>query len=310
MASSNTEASSLPTFSNDLANAVERAGAGVVAINARERIPSSGVLWRDGVVVTAAHTIKRDGDITVMLPDGRTVPATLVGRDTSTDLAVLKLEAAGAGPADIAETSELRAGHIVLAVGRVSERGVSASLGIVSAAGGEWRTWRGGRIDRFIRLDVGIYDGFSGSPLVDVRGRVHGINTSGLARGGALTIPASTVNRVADELIAKGHVARAYVGVGMHPVPLPDAIKGKLNLPNASGVIVLSTEPNGPADRAGLLIGDILVAFGGNPVADTDDVQAALGPESVGRDLDATVIRGGELVSLKIKVGERPARRR
>src|SRR5919198_5845684 len=143
MASSNTEAGSLPNFSNDLANAVERAGAGVVAIIARERIPSSGVLWRDSVVVTAAHTIKRDGDITVMLPDGRTVPATPVGRDMGTDLAVLKLEAAGAGPADIAETSELRAGHIVLAVGRVSERGVSASLGIVSAAGGEWRTWRG-----------------------------------------------------------------------------------------------------------------------------------------------------------------------
>jgi len=311
MESQDREAKSLLTLSNDLADAVARAGAGVVAINARERIPSSGVIWREGIVVTAAHTIKRDGDITIMLPDGRVATAILAGRDTSTDIAVLKVEEeAGIVPAEIGDASELRVGHMVLAVGRVSERGPSASLGIVSALGGEWRTWRGGLIDRFIRLDMGIYDGFSGSPLVDARGRVLGINTSGLARGGAFTIPASTVSRVADELLARGRIARAYIGVGMHPVPLPDSVKVKLNLTNASGVIVLSIAPGGPADRAGLLIGDVLVALDGTTVADTDDVQAALGPERVGQDLNATVIRAGELTRLTIKVGERPARRR
>jgi len=310
MESTNRQENALLTFSKDLADAVEQAGRGVIAINARERIPSSGVLWREGLVITAAHTIKRDSDITVMLPEGRTTPATLVGMDTSTDVAVLKLDEAGGIPVEIGDAAELRVGHIVLAVGRVSERGVSASLGIVSAAGGEWRTWRGGRIDRFIRLDMGIYDGFSGSPLVDARGRVLGVNTSGLSRGGALTIPASTVSRVADELLAKGHIASAYLGVSLQPVPLPDSIMAKLNLANPSGVIVLSTEPNGPADKAGLLIGDVLVTLSGVPVADTDDVQAALGPERVGQDLDATVVRAGELVHLKIKVGERPASRR
>jgi S1-C subfamily serine protease len=311
MEAKDTEAQSLLTLSNNLADAVARAGAGVVAIKARERIPSSGVLWRDGVIVTAAHTIKRDGDITVMLPDGRIVPATFVGRDASTDIAVLKVEeGTGISSSEIGDASELRIGHIVLAVGRVSERGVSASLGIVSAMGGEWRTWRGGLIDQFIRLDMGIYDGFSGSPLVDAQGRVVGINTSGLSRGGAFTIPASTINRVTDELLARGRVTRGYIGVGMQPVPLPDSVKAKLNLTNASGVIVLSTETGGPAEKAGLLIGDVLVALDGTAIADTDDVQSALGPQRVGHELNATVIRAGELVQLTIKVGERPARER
>jgi len=310
MESKDTAAKSLLTLSHDLAEAVARAGAGVVAINARERIPSSGLIWREGVAVTAAHTIKRDGDITVRLPDGRTATAILAGRDPSTDIAVLKVAEAGLSPVAIGDASALRVGHLVLAVGRVSERGVSASLGIVSSLGGEWRTWRGGRIDQFIRLDMGIYDGFSGSPLVDSQGRVVGINTSGLVRGGAFTIPASTVSRVVDELLARGHVVRAYIGVGMQPVPLPDSVKSRLNLANASGVMVLSTEPGGPADRAGLLIGDLLVALDGATVADTDDVQAALGPELVGQDLNATVIRAGELTRLTIRVGERPARGR
>jgi S1-C subfamily serine protease len=310
MASNNTEAGTLLTFSNNLADAVERAGAGVVAINARERIPSSGVIWRENVVVTAAHTIKRDGDITIMLPDGRTVPATLAGRDAGTDIAVLKVEGTGISPVEIGDDAALRVGHVVLAVGRVSELGVSASLGIVSAAGGEWRTWRGGRIDRFIRLDMGVYDGFSGSPLVDAGGLVLGINTSIFARGGAFTLPASTVSRVTDELLARGRVTRAYIGIGMQPVALPESIKGRLNLQNESGVIALSVDPNGPADTAGLLIGDVLVALGGAPVADTDDVQAALGPERVGEDLAAVVIRAGALVNLTIKVGERPRRGR
>lgn len=310
MESTNKQENSVHTLSNDLADAVERAGRGVVAINARERIPSSGVLFREGLVVAAAHTIKRDSDISVMMAEGRITPATLVGMDAGTDVAVLKLDEAGGVPVEIGDAAELRIGHIVLAVGRVSERGVSASLGIVSATGGEWRTWRGGRIDRFIRLDMGIYDGFSGSPLVDARGRVLGINTSGLSRGGALTIPASTVSRVADELLTKGHIARAYIGVGLQPVLLPNSITAKLNLASESGVIILSTEPNGPADKSGLLIGDVLVALSGAPVADTDDVQAALGPERVGQDLDATVIRAGEVVHLKINVGERPSRKR
>lgn len=303
-------ANALLTLSDGLASAVERAGHAIVAINARERIPSSGLLWRAGVIVTADHTIKREEELTVLLPDGRTVPATLAGRDPGTDLAVLKLDSTGITPAAIGDTTSLKVGHLVLAVGRVSEQGPSASLGVVSAIGGAWRTWRGGLLEQFVRLDLAIYDGFSGGPLVDLQGRVVGLNTSGLSRSGALTIPTATVNRVVEEVLTRGHVRRAYIGVGMQPVQLPAALQQRLNLPNQYGVIVLSVEPEGPADKSGLLVGDVLVALGGTGVSDTDDVQAALGPERVGQLLDASLIRGGELMQLTITVGERPQGRR
>jgi serine protease DegQ len=306
MEASENTSSSLQALSQNLAAAVEQAARVVVAVNARHRIPSSGVLWQEGTVVTADHTLKREEEITVMLPDNRIVSATVAGRDPGTDLAVLKLDGAGSDRVEIGDTSSLKVGNLVFAVGRVGERGACASLGIVSAAGGPWRTWRGGQVDQFVRPDVALYPGFSGGPLVDVRGIVLGINTSGLSRQGGLTLPVSTVNRVVSELLARGHIARPFIGVGMHPVRLPGTLKDRLGLPGPGGVIVLSVEPGGPADNAGLLIGDVLVALDDAPVNDTDDVQAALGSKRVGQNLPASVVRGGELIRLEIKVGERP----
>ncbi len=303
-------AGSLQALSNDLAAAVERIVGAVVGVNARQRIHSSGVIWRQSVVVTAAHTIKRDEEITIIVADGRNLPATLAGRDSGTDLAVLRFDGAGLNPAEVGDAASLKVGHLVLAVGRTGERGPSASLGVISALGESWRTWRGGHIDRFVRPDLAFYPGFSGGPLVDAQGRVVGINTSGLSRSGGLTIPASTVNRVVEELLTKGSIARAYIGVGMQPVRLPDALTSRLSLPGQSGVIVLSVEPGGPAERAGLLIGDILVSLDSVATRDTDDVQSVLVPERVGRNLNASVVRGGELIQLAITVGERPQRGR
>jgi len=153
---------------------------------------------------------------------------------------------------------------------------------------------------------MGIYDGFSGSPLVDTQGKVIGINTSGLSRGGGLTIPASTVDRVIEELLTRGHIARPYIGVGMQPVSLTEQTKARLNLTQTGGVIILSVEPEGPADKAGLLIGDVMVALDDKPVADTDDVQRALGPKHAGETMGATVVRGGELFQAHVTLGERP----
>lgn len=297
----------LLALSNDLAAAVERAGRAVVAIHARQRIPSSGVQWKQGMIVTAEHTLKRHEDISVTLPDGRTVPAALAGRDPSTDLAVLKLQSANELPtADIGDASTLRIGHVVLAVGRAGE--LSASWGVISALGAAWRTWRGGQIDRFVRLDAAIYDGFSGGPLVNAQGQVVGINTSGLSRRAAVTIPASTVERVARELVEKGHIARGYLGLGMQPVPLPEALKSRLDLTGKAGLIVVSVEPNGPAEKAGLLIGDVLVALEGKPLSDLVDLQAILSAERVGKPLQVSVVRGGTLRDVTITVGERPQR--
>jgi S1-C subfamily serine protease len=296
-------------LSNDLAGAVERAGRAVVAVNARPRLSSSGVHWRQGVIVTAEHTIKRTEEITVTLPDGRLAPATLAGRDASTDLAVLTLEGGETPPADLGDSAALRVGHLVLAVARPGERGrgLSASLGVVSAIAGPWRTWSGGQVDQFVRLDLTLYPGFSGGPLVDSQGRIVGINTSGPHRL-VLAIPTSTVNRVVDQLLDKGRIARGYLGLGMQPIRLPDSLKRTLNWAAPGGVIVVAVEPDSPAETAGVLIGDVVVALDGKPVSDTVDVLAMLGPERVGSEVKACIIRGGVLSELMIPVGERPLR--
>jgi S1-C subfamily serine protease len=300
-------ASALLTLSNDLAEAVARAGQNVVAVYGRPRMPSSGVHWRQGVAVTAEHTLKRDEDLSVGLPDGRTVPAVLAGRDPSTDLAVLKLQGEEFPTAEIGDAGALRVGQMVLAVARPGERGrgLSASWGVISALGGPWRTWHGGQVDRFIRPDLTLYPGFSGGPLVDAHGRVVGINTSG-PRGMVLTIPRPTVDRVLDQLLEKGRIVRGYLGLGMQPVRLPESLKRSLNLSKTGGVIIVAVEPDSPAERAGLLIGDILIALEGVTVSDTADVQALLGPERVGATVGASIIRAGLLREQAITVGERP----
>ena len=287
---------SLSELSTQLAQAVETGGQAVVAVHGRPHIPSSGILWQDGVVVTSDHTLKRDEDLTLTLPDGRTVPATLAGRDGGTDLAVLRIESTGAPAAKVAADASLKPGNLVLALGRRGENGISASFGVISSVGGAWRTWRGGQVERFIAPDVNIYYGFSGGALVDVDGQIIGLNTSGLTRGSGVTVPSSTVSRVIGDLLTSGRVRRGYLGVGLHPVSLPDG---------RNGLVVLSIEPGGPAAKAGVFVGDVLVAFEGQPVSDTDDVQSHLGADKVGRPLEAGLVRGGAELTLTVTPGER-----
>ncbi len=313
MASSPTEitgaqTSALVSLSNSLAAAVERAGSATVAVNARQRIPSSGVHWRPGVIVTSDHTVEREDDITVTLGDGRTVPAKLAGRDPSTDIAILTVEGVEAPTAAIGDTSTLKVGHTVLAIGRPGNSGLSASFGVLSAVSGEWRTHRGGQIDQFVRPDLTYYPGFSGGPLVDAQGQVVGINTSGLTRGLGVAIPTATVNRVADQILTKGRVARGYLGVGFQPVHLPDTLKNTLELPQNGGLVVVTLESNGPAEAAGVLIGDVLVALDGTSVADVENIQGMLGADRIGKPVTARIVRGGTLTEVAITVGERPQR--
>jgi S1-C subfamily serine protease len=305
MSSSSAEMSSaLLALSNNLADVVEQAGRSVVIVNGRSRMSSSGVHWRQGIIVTADETIKRSEDITITLPDGRTLPATLVGRDPSTDIAILKLQNVELPVAEIGEASLLKVGHMVLAVGRSSESGLSASMGVVSALGGSWRSSYGGLIDQFVRLDLNLYPSIEGGPLVEATGRVVGITVSGPRRT-VLSIPASTINRVVDQLLSKGHIARGYLGLGMQPVRLPETLKNTLNLSSVGGVIVVNVESDGPADKSGMLIGDVLVAIDGTPVSDTGDIQAMLGSHSVGKILNVQIVRGGTLVEVALTVGER-----
>jgi S1-C subfamily serine protease len=298
----------LQSLSRDLANVVEQAGTAVVAINARRHLSSSGVCWRDRVIVTAAHTLRRTEDISVILSSGETVAATLAGADPSTDLAVLNVNNTKLSAPPFGDTSQLKVGHVVLALGRGAQRGLNATLGIVGVLSGAWRTWRGGSIDQLIGLDLALHPGAAGGPLVDAHGRVLGINTSGLSRNMELTIPVSTVNRVVEHLLEKGHIDRGYLGLGMYAIPLPEDLKSALNLSGDSGLIVVSVEPQGPGSNAGVLLGDVIVALEGKAVSNIRDLQALLGPESVGKTIPVSLIRGGKPVEVNVTIGERRRR--
>jgi S1-C subfamily serine protease len=303
----------LIALSLELAATAERAGRSVVAVNARWRNASSGVIWRNGVVVTADHTIRREEEIRVTLPDGRSAAAELAGRDPGTDLAVLKVELADAPIARPSASDSIKTGNLALAIGRSEQTGVSAAMGVVSNVSGPWHTWRGGKLDSFLRLDIGLYPGVSGAAVVDAEGKLIGVATAGLSRTSLLAIPAATIDRVTDELLRQGHIARGYLGVGLQPIPLPEHLRTKLKSAEGGlakgGLIVLSVEPDGPAGQAGVLIGDVLVTLDGTSVTGTDDVQEFLSGDRVGKPLTASLLRGGDLIERTITVAERPRRR-
>ena len=292
----------LLTLSNDLAAAVERAGQVVFGVNARTRLASTGVHWRSGLIVTANHTVRVDEDITVTRPDGRAIAATLAGRDPAIDIAVLKVDAPDVAVADLGESNAVRVGHLVLAVGR----GPCASWGVVSAIGeGRGPRSAGGAL---FSLDLTLYPGFSGGPLVNAQGQVIGVNSSGTSRHLQLAIPSAAVTRVVDELVRRGRLARPYLGVGTQPVSLPEALRQRFNLEQPTAVIVVAVQPSSPAASAGLLMGDVVVSLGGTSITDPGDLASVLRPDHVGEEMTVSVLRGGEPRDIRITVGERPRR--
>ncbi len=296
----------LAEFSEELANVVDRVGRSVVRVNARHRLPGSGLVWTaDGIVVTADHVVEYEEGITVGLPDGREVAAKLLGRDPGSGLAALQLSVGSLSPVEPIEAGEARVGYLVLAVGRPSPGGLAATLGIVSARTGPWRTWRGGLLDSILLTDVAMYPGFSGGALATASGRVAGLNSSLLLRGMAGAVPASAVQRVVQMLREHGRVRRGYLGVASHPVPLPAELKRQHGLQQEGGLLIVGVEPGSPAAKAGLLLGDVLVAAAGQPVEDGDGLQMLLGPERVGQPLAVRLIRAGELREIAVTVGER-----
>jgi S1-C subfamily serine protease len=292
-------------LSNAIASAVETHGPGIVRVEARHRMPSTGLVWSaDGLIVTAARSIEREENIEVGLADGRTVSARLVGRDPSTDLAVLKAEAAGLTPARFAELEGLKVGHIVVALGRPG-RTVRATIGIVSALGdGDgFRTPAGGRISRYLESDVRLQPGFGGGPLVDLSGRVLGLNTSAFFRRVSLTVPTATIRAVVEKVVSHGGLRRAYLGVGTYPVRLSKraaAVAGQ-----EVALLVVSVEPDGPSDKAGLLLGDALLALDGRALEEMGDLLETLGDDRVGKDLRAKILRAGQVIELTVTAGAR-----
>lgn len=295
----------LSHISDAFADAAARAAGSTVLVDARARIPATGIAWAHGVVVTANHVVERETDITVGLPSGDAVAATLAGRDPGSDIAVLRVADDVLEPLSRAPEDTARVGHLVLALGRPTSHGHNASLGVVSAMGGPWRTVRGLTVASFLRADVTMYPGFSGGPLVDTSGQVLGMNSSALGRSGGLTIPLHAAQPIVDAILVHGGVRRGYLGISTQTVRLPASVAEAVDQGQETGLLVSAVEPGSPADAGGVFVGDIVVGTTAGVIACTEDLQSQLGPDSVGSEASFRVIRGGQVATLVLRVGER-----
>jgi len=295
----------LQNLSNELAATVEDVGPSIVRMESRRRLPASGIVWSaDGVIVTAHHVVEREENITIGLADGETVSATLVGRDPTTDLAVLRIDTKNLSVPTWAtfEAHSVQVGHLVLALGRPGKT-VQATLGIISALSENWRTPGGSQLDYYLQTDVVMYPGFSGGPLVSAAGQVVGLNTSALLRGVSAAVPATSMRKVVEALLADGRIKRGYLGVSTQPVRLPAALSNQLN--QETGLLLVAVEPDSPAEKGGLLLGDTIVALDDSVVRQHDDLLAQLGADRVNTEVSIRVIRGGQLQDVAVVIGER-----
>jgi S1-C subfamily serine protease len=296
-------ATPLTDFSNGLVTAVETAGASTVTVDARKRYPASGIAYAEDLVLTADHVVTREENLKVLLPDGKSLAATIAGRDPGSDLAVLRLQEKALVPAKTSDAAKV--GQLVLALGRPSGEGMQASWGIVTSISGPARTFRGGMLDEYIRSETTSYPGFSGGPLINTEGEVLGLNTSGLTRGSSLTISVKVAWRLAEALAKHGSVKRGYLGVRTQPVEIPEAARQALQREQTQGLLVVWLEEGGPAEKGGLLVGDILIAVNKQAVGDPDDLFSALNSDTVGQSIAVDVLRGGRPESITVTVGER-----
>ncbi|MBI5877407.1 MAG: trypsin-like peptidase domain-containing protein [Chloroflexi bacterium] len=294
--------SNLQALSNEYAALVEQVSKSVVRVDARHRIAGTGIVWSaDGVIVTADHVVEREEGIEVLTPGGETVKAELIGRDPNTDVAALRISASGLTAADWTPPAELKAGHLAFALGKPWDNTPIVSGGIVSAVG---VGMRGHGRNGFVQSDVVMLPGFSGGPLVDAGGRVIGMNSSVLGRGVSLAVPVEAMKRVVGDLLKEGRVRRPYLGVGLQVVPLASSLSAKAG-GQERALMILTIESGGPAEQSGLLPGDILLSAAGKALQDTNDLQHALTPDNVGQTVTLSVVRGGEIKSIGVKVGSK-----
>ncbi len=286
----------LVQLSDALAAAADHGGKSTVLVNARRRMPASGIAYAADQVLTANHVVER--------PDGTELSATVLGRDPGSDLALLKLERATATPAEPTKTPA-RVGQMALALGRPSKDGIEASLGTVSAIGGPFRTHHGGILERYLRTDSIPYPGFSGGPLMAADGTVLGLNTSGLTRGAAITIPADIAWKAAEAIAKHGHIRRGYLGIRSQTVEVPSAAQNALKREQKTGLLIMGVEEDSPAAKGGLMVGDILVGVNGSPIHNHDDLFAHLTGDTISQSTPMDVVRGGQPQTMDVVIGER-----
>ena len=294
---------SLEGLSGELAGIVDGAAASLVRVEGRRRTASSGVVWSaDGVIVASHHAVDAEDEVPVGLHDGRTVAARVVGRDSGSDLALLRAEVTGLVPPRWAEARSPRPGEIVLGLSRPG-RSARARLGIVSAFASEWRTPSGARFESYLESDIPLHPGFSGGLLLAADGAALGVNSAGLLRGASLAVPAAAVRRVALALLADGRIRRGYLGIGTQTVALPQDLRASAG--QGTGLIVLSVQPGSPAARAGLLLGDVLLRAGDDLLTHPGTLVPSLDADRVGRELKLRLVRASESRDVTVVVGER-----
>ena len=295
----------LQQLSDELAGAVERAGSSIVRVSGRRRLPATGIVWSSdasgATIVTASHVVERDEDITITAADGQTHPATLAGRDDGSDIAVLLVAGVDLTPAPH-NGADVKVGQLVLALGRAVD--LAATIGVVSAAGGPWHRGRGRRHEKLISSDAPMFPGFSGGPLLDASGSVLGVLSSHLGRGQTLAVPADVAGKIVDSLKAHGKVRRGYLGVGTQPVDLPNALRSARNITQERGLLLVTVDEDGPAGKAGLALGDIVLALDGDPVEGLESLRGHLSSDNVGNSVTVRLLRGGVPQELAVVIGE------
>jgi S1-C subfamily serine protease len=291
-------------LSESLSLTIDAMNGSVVAVYAGGRSTSSGVVWRAGLVVTT-HSSLGGREEAKVIHIGEPVTANVIGRDAGTDLAVLRLPSEDLKPVEKVQRDDLRAGEIVLSVGRSRLGDISASCGIIARTGSAWRTSRGAQIDRLIRPDVYLYVGQSGSALVDRQRRVIGINSPALARLAVITIPAQTIDRVVDAILERGHVPRPYLGIAMQSVPVPEAVRSLVSSETEQVLLITHVASNGPGAKAGAMVGDLIIGANGVPVQHVNDILRRLADSRIGDSISLAVIRAGVKQELAVTVADR-----
>ena len=283
-------------FSNALADAVERVSPSVVRVESGRRRPASGFAWsNDGLFVTSAHSLEREDGLEIQLESGEARAATLVGADLASDIALLRTEGTLVTP-ERAQPGSFRRGNLVLALSRPG-RTVRSNLGVINALADEWRAPGGGKIERYIQSDISIEHGFSGGPLIDVSGRLIGLNSAGLLRSTPMTLPVATIERVVTALLAHGRIQRGYLGVSSTPARLPQGSAD--SVAQRVGLILTGLQPGGPAEQAGFLLGDVLLSLDGQRLESIGDLQAAL-EDRVARAVPVQLLRAGTARELSV----------
>jgi len=294
-------------LSSELSKAIQDVGKSVVTVQPGGGRTASGIFLDEQTIVTTGRAVGDHETIRVRVSSEKPLNATLVGSDSETDIAVLKLETKTGTPAVFSEDPKLAVGQLVLAIGRTRRGNLVASAGILSGVMGEWYTFRGKKVEAFIRPDLNLYSGFSGGALVGADRKVIGMNTVALRRESPLAVPYATIKRIGTVLREKGYVPKPYLGLGLQPVRVPESLKRKLNLTQEVGALVVHVDSDGPSDKAGLLLGDVLLQVEDQVLGEqgTASVVFQLTPK---QEVKVHGLRAGQKVSSTVLVGERPRR--